>query len=104
MRIEYNKEVPESEEVVQFLLEEEEKPDAVIIATGSTPIKSGLQMISFKEVPGWKEAGVRSVDEVLTRQFEISGKRFLVADSTSYLYGPGPARCWREAVRLRLPS
>jgi 2,4-dienoyl-CoA reductase-like NADH-dependent reductase (Old Yellow Enzyme family)/thioredoxin reductase len=89
VRIEYNKEVPESEEVVQFLLEEEEKPDAVIIATGSSPIKSGLQMISFQEVPGWKEAGIRSVDEVLTRQVEISGKRFLVVDSTSYLYGPG---------------
>jgi len=29
------------------------------------------------------------VDEVMTRQFEISGKMILVADSTPYLYGPG---------------
>lgn len=89
VRIEYNKEVPESEEVVKFLLEEEEKPDVVVIATGSAPIKTGIQMISFNEIPGWKDAVVRSVDEVFTRQFEISGRKFLVADSTPYLYGPG---------------
>jgi len=89
VRIEYNKEVPDSEEVLGFLLDEEEKPDAIIVATGSTPIKSGIQMITFQEVPGWENAQVRSVDEVMTRQFKISGKRFLVADSTPYLYGPG---------------
>ncbi len=89
VRIEYNREVPESEEVLRFLLFDEEKPDAIIIATGSSPIRTGIQMISFQEVPGWEEAGVRTVDEVMTRQFQISGKRFLVADSTSYLYGPG---------------
>jgi len=89
VRIEYNREVPESEEIVKFLVEEEEKPDAIILATGSTPIKSGIQMISFQEVPGWKEADARSVDDLLSKQFTISEKRFLVADSTPYLYGPG---------------
>jgi 2,4-dienoyl-CoA reductase-like NADH-dependent reductase (Old Yellow Enzyme family) len=89
VRIEYNKEVPESEEVLKFLLEEEEKPDIIVVATGSTPIKNGIQMISFQEVPGWEKANIRSIDEVMTRQFQISGKRFLVADSTPYLYGPG---------------
>jgi 2,4-dienoyl-CoA reductase-like NADH-dependent reductase (Old Yellow Enzyme family)/thioredoxin reductase len=89
VRIEYNREVPQSEVVVKFLVEEEEKPDAIILATGSFPIKSGIQMISFQEVPGWKEADVHSVDELLSKQIEISGKRFLVADSTPYLQGPG---------------
>ena len=89
VRIEYNREVPPSEDVVKFLVEEEEKPDVVILATGSTPIKSGIQMITFQEVPGWKEANVHSVDELLSRQIEISGKRFLVADSTPYVQGPG---------------
>ena len=89
VRIEYNKEVPDSEEVLNFLLDEEEKPDAVVVATGSTPIRNGIQMITFQEIPGWEQAQIRSVDEVMTRQFQISGKRFLVADSTPYLYGPG---------------
>ena len=47
---------------MKFLVEEEEKPDVIILATGSTPIKSGIQMISFQEVPGWKEADVRSIE------------------------------------------
>ncbi|MDA4130397.1 MAG: FAD-dependent oxidoreductase [Thaumarchaeota archaeon] len=89
VRIEFNKEVPESEEVLRFLIEEEEKPDAVIIATGSTPIRTGIQMLSFQEVPGWKEANSRSIDEVLTRQVQMAGRKFLVADSTPYLQGPG---------------
>jgi 2,4-dienoyl-CoA reductase-like NADH-dependent reductase (Old Yellow Enzyme family)/thioredoxin reductase len=89
VRIEYNREVPPSEDVVKFLVEEEEKPDVIILATGSSPIKSGIQMITFQEVPGWKEANVHSVDELLSRQIEISGKRFLVADSTPYVQGPG---------------
>ena len=63
VRIEYNREVPPSEDVVKFLVEEEEKPDVIILATGSTPIKSGIQMITFQEVHGWKEANVHSVDE-----------------------------------------
>lgn len=89
VRIEYNREVPDSEDVLRFLLEEEEKPDVIIVATGSTPIKTGIQMITFKEIPGWEYANIRSVDEVMTKQFQISGKRFLVADSTPYLYGTG---------------
>jgi len=89
VRIEYNREVPQSEEVVKFLVQEEEKADVIILATGSAPIKSGIQMISFQEVPGWEDAKVHSVDEILSRQVQISGKRFLVADSTPYLQGPG---------------
>ncbi len=98
VRIEYNKEVPESEDVLRFLLEEEEKPDTIVVATGSTPIKSGVQMISFHEVPGWKEANVRSVDEVMTRKFEMRGKRILVADSTPISTAPVLVRCLQDMV------
>lgn len=88
VKVEYNKEVPDSEEVARFLCEEE-KPDVLVLATGSRPVKSGIQMISFKEIPGWNGGNVHSVDELLSREIQVEGKKFLVADSTSYLFGPG---------------
>jgi thioredoxin reductase len=88
IRIEYNREVPDSSDVAEFLVKEEEKPDALVLATGSSPIKSGIQMITFQEVPGWKEANAHSIDELLTKQIPVEGKRVLVADSTTYLQGP----------------
>jgi len=88
VRIEFNKEVPSSSEVAEFLVKEEEKPDVIVLATGSSAIKGGIQMVTFHEVPGWKEAEAHSVDELLSKQVEVEGKRVLVADSSTYLHGP----------------
>ncbi|MGI0079273.1 MAG: FAD-dependent oxidoreductase [Nitrososphaerales archaeon] len=88
VRAEYNKEVPDSSEVARFLLHEE-KPDVLILATGSHPIKTGIQMVSFREVPGWDGLNVHSIDDLLSPELRVEGKRFLVADSTPYLLGPG---------------
>ena len=70
VRVEYNREVPASADVAEFLVKEEEKPDVVVLATGSSPIKGGIQMVTFHEIPGWKEAGAHSVDELLSKQVD----------------------------------
>ena len=88
VRIEFHKEVPSSLEVAEFLVKEEEKPDAIVLATGSSAIKGGIQMVTFHEIPGWKEIDAHSVDELLGKQVNVQGKKVLVADSTSYFHGP----------------
>jgi len=89
VRIELNKQVPAVPDVIQFLIEEE-KPDALIISTGSSARKDGLQMITYREVPGWNSPNVFSVDEVFSLKGKIKGDA-LVADSTTYVIGAGIA-------------
>jgi 2,4-dienoyl-CoA reductase-like NADH-dependent reductase (Old Yellow Enzyme family)/thioredoxin reductase len=88
VRIELHKEVPNNPDVIQFLLDEE-KPDVVIIATGSVPIANGIQMITFDEVPGWNEPTVHTIDETIERG-GLDGT-VAVLDSTTYIDGPGIA-------------
>lgn len=89
VRIELNKEVPEDPEVIRFLVDEE-KPDALIIGSGSTARKDGLQMVTYREVPGWDSQNVFSVDEIFGLKGKIKGEA-LVADSTTYVIGAGVA-------------
>jgi len=87
VRIELHKEIPVDPEVVQFVLNEE-RPDVVVVASGSTPIDDGIQMITFGPVPGWDLPHVRTVDQLFESGEALRGK-VVVADSTSYIEGPG---------------
>jgi 2,4-dienoyl-CoA reductase-like NADH-dependent reductase (Old Yellow Enzyme family)/thioredoxin reductase len=87
VRVELNKEIPADQAVVQFVIDEEH-PDAVVVATGSVPIENGIQMITFSQVPGWDLPHVRTVDEVFKSGESLKGQ-FVVADSTTYIEGPG---------------
>ena len=86
VRLEIRKEVPADPNAVRYLIDVE-KPDVVIIATGSNPIKTGIQMVTFREIPGWNRPNVVAVDEVLAEQRAVQGN-VLVADSTTYVEGP----------------
>ena len=87
VRVELHKEIPADPAVVQFVIDEE-RPDAVVVATGSSPIDNGIQMITFLPVPGWDLPNVRTIDEILVSGESLSGK-IVVADSTTYIEGPG---------------
>lgn len=89
VRLELNKEIPIEESVVEFVVDEEH-PDAVVIATGSVPIRTGIQMITFSEVSGWNNSNVRSIDDLLTTGEMLQGK-VVVADCTTFIEGPGIA-------------
>ena len=58
----------------------------MLIATGSAPIRTGIQMITFREIPGWEGANVRTIDQVLGGE-KLSG-HVIVADSTKYILSP----------------
>jgi len=99
VRVETRKEVRSAAEA-QYLVEEE-KPDTVIIASGSAPIRTGIQMITFREVVGWEGPSVKTIDQVLGGE-KISGN-VLVADSTKYIMGPGVAEYLsRSGARVTL--
>jgi 2,4-dienoyl-CoA reductase-like NADH-dependent reductase (Old Yellow Enzyme family)/thioredoxin reductase len=89
VRIELNKELPEDQQIAQFVIDEEH-PDSVIVATGSSAIEDGIQMITFAPVPGWDLSNVRTIDEVFSAS-EALGGRIVVVDSTTYIEGPGVA-------------
>ncbi|MFI5421012.1 MAG: FAD-dependent oxidoreductase, partial [Nitrososphaerales archaeon] len=87
VRIELHKEVPSDTSVVDFVLSEE-SPDCVILATGSSPVANGIQMLTFTEVPGWDGQNVRTIDQLLKAGEKLPGRVF-VADSTTFIEGPG---------------
>jgi len=89
VRIRLKMEVVDDASVVEFLAQEE-KPDAVVIATGSRPARTGIQWLTYREVPGWEGENVHTVDEILSKRETLSGD-VVVADATTYVEGPGIA-------------
>lgn len=84
-----NVEIPnDTSKVNEFV--EEEKPDVVIVATGSVALRSGIQALTFSEIPGWNRLNVHTADEVLLNGLKL-GDRVLVADATTFIDGPGIA-------------
>jgi len=89
VEIRYGLEVTSDPEVVNFVLEEE-KPDAVVIATGSSTIRTGFQPYTMNEVRGWNESIVCTDDDILEGRVK-PGKRAIIADTLSFIEAPGIA-------------
>jgi thioredoxin reductase len=82
-------EVTAEEEVLRYVLEEE-KPDAVIVATGSNPIRTGFQPYTFNEIEGWNQKNVFTDFEVFDDLTDF-GKKLVIGDSLSFIEAPGIA-------------
>ena len=76
-------------EVLDFVLSEE-KPDVVVIATGSSSIKTGFQPYTFNEIEGWDEPVVSTDIDVLEQSVKI-GTHVVIADTLSFIEAPGIA-------------
>lgn len=87
--VKYGLDVTSDPEVVDFLLEEE-KPQVVIIATGSSPIRTGFQPYTMNEVKGWSEPVV-CTDQDIWDGAVAAGKRVIIADTLSFVEAPGLA-------------
>jgi pyruvate/2-oxoglutarate dehydrogenase complex dihydrolipoamide dehydrogenase (E3) component len=79
--VEYRREIATSE-AADFVLEEE-KPDSVVIATGSRPITDGMQQFDYSMVRGHELAV--TVDEVLDGA--PVGKDVLILDESGFVVG-----------------
>ena len=87
--IKYGLEVTTDPEVVNFVLDEE-KPDAVVIATGSSPIRTGFQPYTMNEVKGWDESIVCTEQDILEGMVK-PGEKAIIADTLSFVEAPGLA-------------
>jgi thioredoxin reductase len=95
VRVELHLEVPAELDLAEYLVRKE-KPDVVVLATGSSPVRTGIQMITFREIPGWNQPHVRFVDDILLAEDAMRGD-VVVADATTYIEGP----CVSELLATR---
>jgi len=89
VEIKYGLEVTSDPEVVKFVLEEE-KPNAIVIATGSLPIRTGFQPYTMNDVKGWDQSIVCTDQDILEGRVQ-PGKRVIIADTLSFIEAPGLA-------------
>jgi len=90
VEIKYGLEVTSDPEVVRFVLDEE-KPDAVIIATGSLPIRSGFQPYTMNDVKGWDQSPIVCTDQDILEGKVKPGSKAIIADTLSFIEAPGIA-------------
>jgi thioredoxin reductase len=89
VEIRYGLEVSSNPSLIKFVLEEE-GPDAVVIATGSVPIRDGMQPYNFSRVEGWDEPIACTEVDVLEERVEV-GRKVIIADTLSFIEAPGIA-------------
>jgi 2,4-dienoyl-CoA reductase-like NADH-dependent reductase (Old Yellow Enzyme family) len=89
VEIKFGYEVTADREVVQFVLESE-RPDVVVVATGSRGLRTGYNPYTFGEVAGWQEPIVCTDVEVLQGTV-VPGKKVIIADTLSFIEAPGLA-------------
>jgi 2,4-dienoyl-CoA reductase-like NADH-dependent reductase (Old Yellow Enzyme family)/thioredoxin reductase len=87
--IKYGMDVTNDNDTIRYLLEEE-KPDVVIIATGSYPIKTGFQPYTMIDVEGWAEPIVSTDQEVWEGSVNV-GSKVIIGDTLSFVEAPGLA-------------
>jgi len=82
-------EVTANQELVDYVLSEE-KPDAVVVATGSKYVRDGLNGFSMSSIPGWEREIVSTPEDILEKKV-VPGHRVLILDSEGFDAGPGLA-------------
>jgi len=88
VEVKYGLELSAEKDVIQFVIDEE-KPDAVAIATGSNPIRTGFQPYTFAKVEGWDQKNIFTDVDVFSEA--DLGKKVIIADTLSFIEAPGIA-------------
>ncbi|MFI5420285.1 MAG: FAD-dependent oxidoreductase [Nitrososphaerales archaeon] len=89
VEVKFGREVDLNPDVIDFVLDEE-KPNVVVVATGSTPVASGFQPYTFHEIEGAGQSNVLTDVDFLSRNVEI-GDSVVIADTISFVEAPGIA-------------
>ena len=82
-----NLEIQSTEEIVDFVFSET-KPDCVVLAAGSRPIRDGTQSFDYRAVPGHEYA--ITGDDLLSGKVQ-AGKNVLILDESAFIQGLGLA-------------
>jgi 2,4-dienoyl-CoA reductase-like NADH-dependent reductase (Old Yellow Enzyme family) len=75
-----------------------EAPDVLVLATGATWQKSGLNGLDFREAPGWEQPHVLSLTDALSGAVEV-GERVLIYDLKGFVEAPGVAELLAGGAR-----
>ncbi len=62
---------------------EAENPDAVVVATGSLPLKNGITGYKPFEIPGWEQENVVTAEDVIENT-DIAGQNVVVIDDNNF--------------------
>lgn len=89
VEIKFGLEVTTDSKVLDYIINEE-KPDVVVIATGSTSIRTGFQPYDFNDIEGWNEDSVCTDIDAL-EEGKLIGNKIIIADSLSFIEAPGIA-------------
>ncbi|MBI2866134.1 MAG: FAD-dependent oxidoreductase [Chloroflexi bacterium] len=65
-------------------------PDAVVVATGSFPLRNGVNGTDRAPVAGWEQRNVAVVEDILQGKVEV-GDRVVIYDTDAHIKGPGIA-------------
>ncbi|MFQ5762354.1 MAG: FAD-dependent oxidoreductase [Candidatus Bathyarchaeia archaeon] len=71
-------------------LVKKEKPDAVVIATGATPLRSGLQGLTGLPIPGANQANVATAEDIIAGRVR-AGNTVVILDEDGGITPPGVA-------------
>lgn len=89
VEVKLGQEVVPTQDVIEYVLNEE-KPDAVVISTGSSPVRNGFQPYTFHEIEGSDQSNVFTDVDLLTMDVNL-GKDILIGDTISFVEAPGIA-------------
>ena len=67
-----------------------DNPDAVVLANGSTPYRNGFQGVTGFAIPGWENANVMVVEDVLEGK-EVPTDKVVILDEDALVKGSGVA-------------
>jgi len=67
-----------------------DNPDAVVVATGSTPYRNGFQGVTGFAIPGWDNPNVGVIEDVLEGK-EVTTEKVLILDEESNVKAAGVA-------------
>jgi mycofactocin system FadH/OYE family oxidoreductase 2 len=67
-----------------------ENPEAVVVATGSTPLRNGFQGVTGYPIPGWENPNVMVVDDILEGQ-KVTTDKVVILDEEAHIKGVGIA-------------
>lgn len=66
----------------------EERPDAVVVATGASYYKNGFNPATFAPILGWEQVQVTTPEDILTGRKAV-GDNVVIQDETGFVVGPG---------------
>jgi len=77
---------------------ESEQPDAVVVATGSTPMKNGITGYKPYEIPGWEQENVVAAEDVIENP-DIAGQNVVVIDDNNFHRSLGAVEMLAEKAK-----